>query len=125
MRIIKFRAQQEGNGGWVFGDISHVQRIVEKGCKPQIRIAGYNVDEDTIGQFIGIYDAKGIEIYDGDIIKIESNLFVVVYMDCGYKAISTQYYGRKDADCHAIPVSASYQSFYRVVGNIYDNDIDC
>lgn len=73
---IKFRAKRTDDGAWVTGDLQHVQRINTKEqaeqsgrkTEPVVRIANYDVDEDTIGQFTGLYDEDEREIYEGDIV---------------------------------------------------------
>lgn len=67
MRMIKFRAQDIASNKWLFGDIRHHNIdvcIFEQGGN-----RGELVKPETIGQFTGLYDKHGHEIYEGDVIQ--------------------------------------------------------
>ena len=86
-----FRGKDTKTGEWVYGDliISKNQyyihpthnsfQVKESGLSGPIVL--HEVREDTVGQFTGVCDKKGTKIFEGDIIKFWSQLYIVGYSE--------------------------------------------
>lgn len=122
MRPIKFRGKYRWSGVWYYGSLF----VNEKYGRTKIRehpLGYFDIDPETIGQFTGLYDCNGKEIYEGDILKWEKDglMYVVKFRDGMFYASVEEC---NEGIFGGFPLHALTEHEDRkceIVGNIYDN----
>jgi uncharacterized phage protein (TIGR01671 family) len=113
VREIKFRGKRIKTGEWLYGDLMH--------CKEQVLInptlPDASVEASTIGQYTGLKDKNGKEIYEGDILSNGQHINWII--DYHIASFVVKHVGAITEDSWVL--NRGMAESREVIGNIYEN----
>lgn len=131
MREIRFRGKRTDNGGWAYGDLvryyENQRRFIaydqlaymykECGIDRLVSERFFEVNPDTVGQYTGLRDMNGREIYEGDIIFFEP--FGTHNNDRIVKFEQGCFVGELIRNGYSQTLSST--DLFKIIGNIHEN----
>lgn len=135
MREIKFRGYSEFYKKWLYGSlVDNLFKDLKAGKKCSyifdtslnenydcwedfIQDEELEVITNSVGQYTGLKDKNGVEIYEGDIVKINENLYEVWHSGLAFGLIDKN----KNFFEYMCQLCDMNGKVYEVIGNIYEN----
>ena len=120
MRTIKFRGKRLDNGEWEYGDYHcrvggvHCIIAMEPDEQGKVVYIVHQVNPATVGQFTGLLDKHGKEIYEGDVYQFE-------HPDSVNEVSFSMGGGFAGWDFSPAFTDAHKLTNIKVIGNIHDN----
>lgn len=133
MRETQFRAKRRDNKEFVYGSLLEIgdQKYIvpndagrgypdEPNCSPLALYNWFEVDPATVGQYTGLKDKNGKDIYDDDVIKNhQADVNVVHWFGNGW------HYKNYHAEAISLDDTISVYDWtttkHEVIGNIHEN----
>lgn len=110
MREIKFRGKDMETLKWVYGNFCNAFCNACGNEHGAMCIDCFVVDPATVGQYTGLKDKNGVEIYEGDIVRTMHGVYEVVFESGAYRI--------KKGSLKFILVDGSC---YEVLGNVHEH----
>lgn len=126
MRDVKFRGQSKQTGAWLYGSlIRRGERCFILPFTGKMRAADTEVIPATVGQYTGLKDEHGKEIYEGDVIRSPLSEDKTrphrIFYHTGNAAFMGALVDRKELCYLRLDQDWIYKFGKEVIGNIHDN----
>ena len=134
MKELKFRAKANINNEWIYA--RNIHKVISDDTNEELWVMhpkdekiehlgdGYIkyrplvVNEETIGQYTGLKDINGVEIYEGDVLFHQLQGRRKVYYPYSETVAS---YGLRDIDNGMGSTLQDSHAVWEVIGNIHEN----
>jgi len=124
VRLVKFRGKNLQLNKWVYGNLiidqTHNRIFIHDGyVGDSMEVNCVEVHPESVGQFTGLYDINGQEIYEGDIVKLKWTISIytakVVFKEGMFCVVG-------DYALHSFwNTSFDTPPKIKILGNVFDN----
>lgn len=125
MRTIQFRGKSILTDEWFYGDLVHSadKKRTAILVNDKDSYDECEVDPETVGQFTGLYDKNGKEIYEGDILRFGNSPSGIceAKWNESIAAFCIRFSFENELGCRPLGNWVKCERSIEIIGNIHDN----